>query len=1439
MPGSPSDYVPVNRTFRDLSDEEIADIEKASALVKFGWAHSVGWDEVLRSPRVLLISEAGAGKTRECQAQRDRLLAAGQTAFFFDLATLANTALRDTLLPNEESRFDAWLASQSEIATFFLDSIDELKLTLGNFAVALTRFAKALGGQIARARIVVTTRPVPFDRALIERHLPIPSPVEAVPTAVAFADMMMARDTQTDHDKDSRKAKAWRNVGLMPLSQEQRRLLAIGQGVTDPDALLEDIRARDAEEFAERPQDLIELCADWRDHHRIRSHRDQVWADISTKLKPRIDRQERVELTQEAAVEGASRLALAAMLIRKLTLRYDAESDRIPASEPALDVSKVLLDWDAQAQATLLERPLFGFASYGRVRFHHRSVVEFLAANRLHVLLARGSSIKAIKRLLFAETAQGQKVVRPSMRPVAAWLASWRETFFDDLVQLDPAVVLDYGDPQSLSIAQRTRALEAYVKRYGSGSWRGLQTPSIQVHRFAAIELCQPVAELWRCGIENPEVRIIILKLIAAGKLIASGDLAFATSMDRDGSDQERLLAIDVLIQLGDYRIDNVSASIANDAGRWPPDVARRAMVRLFPAYMPIDRIKCIVLRVPDNRNSLGEYQYYLSNAVSNYDLAPSYLDELRDAICEIVSFRLTWDDGGYPHVRTGRSDLLPVLTASCVRQSSEGVASEAWLRSSLLAVRLSKNEHDDEKPVAKLRRALGNLPSTMREGGFLYEADLLERLRPSRDAYHRLFELIHEKGIALNDEKDSAWVRRRLSNPTEPLKNREMMLWAEMVFLHDKCSDPHALLESLKQHVADSPILTNLIEERMKPQKESREIRAWEVRSAKHKEKEERKQAKAHASWVAFWQEISRDPEPVFHPDRADHTAWNLWRAMERSGKESRASGWNRHLIEQQFGKPVADQLREIMMKAWRADRPTFASERPDGEKNSFLVRWQFGLAGIAAEAEDPNWAECLTETEAELACRYVPVQFNGFPFWLERLAIQHPTVIDRVLGTELSLSLRDAAGNRYGMTLQDVLYAPPILAALFAPRIRAWLAELDAIDAAKEVPQSKYRIQQAIDVLIKSGTDDDRRFLEAEAARYLTNGDTFGDPWLSTMLHLNPAAGVEALERRLKDEVPSQDGPGVALFARLFDRDRSRGVDLGGTGFAPTMLLRLLRLAYQHIRREDDAHREDRDSLDTREHAERVRNAILSALFAAPGSDGWKAKLEMANDPLFEHLRDRTLAVAAEKAAEEADGAALTEGEFAILDKVGEAPPASRDAMFAVMRDRLDDVDDLLLQDVSPREAWAAIKDERVMRRELARTLRDAARNAYTVDQEAVTADEKETDIRLRSAVSRQQATIELKLADDRSGRDLFDTLREQLLKKYMAAEDCRAGCLMVTIARGRQWEHPQTSKLIDFADLMDVLHEEADAIAQEMSGTVRLMVKGLDLRPRLSRE
>ena len=171
--------------------------------------------------------------------------------------------------------------------------------------------------------------------------------------------------------------------------------------------------------------------------------------------------------------------------------------------------------------------------------------------------------------------------------------------------------------------------------------------------------------------------------------------------------------------------------------------------------------------------------------------------------------------------------------------------------------------------------------------------------------------------------------------------------------------------------------------------------------------------------------------------------------------------------------------------------------------------------------------------------------------------------------------------------------------------------------------------------------------------------------------------------------------------------------------------------------------------------------------------------------------------------------------------------------------MSDRLADLDELLLQDTSPRAAWAGIKEEKVLRREIARELRDRANGLYKVDQEAVTADEKETDIRLRSVVSEHEAVIELKRAKDTSARELRDAIHDQLVRRYMAAETSRSGCLLVALAKDRKWTHPDNGIRIGPSELMSLLREEARRLEKTIGGGLSLRVHLLDLRPRLSPE
>ncbi len=377
----------IERSFIMLNTETLdrADADR-SARHRQAYSHFV-WADLLKSDRILIISQAGTGKTFECRAQQRLLWAEGRAAFMLELAELARGSMGDQLTPEEKSRLEQWRLSDVDAATFFLNSVDELELTHGSLRVALTKLAQELDGRLGRARVILTSRPVPFDRELVTAILPVPPPYVARFSSDEFAAFAMGA---TKKEEAVEEVPNTRVVELVPLSDEQIALFASVQGVDNPETFLAEIRRRGVREFAERPQDLIELCAEWQERQGIRSHSEQVASAIKTKLRSRTDRRERIELSPARANEGASRLALAAMLMRRLTFRHSREADIGGAAGTAIDPADILFDWTADERRTLLERSLFGFASYGRVRFHHRSVLKLLAARRLAHYLATG-----------------------------------------------------------------------------------------------------------------------------------------------------------------------------------------------------------------------------------------------------------------------------------------------------------------------------------------------------------------------------------------------------------------------------------------------------------------------------------------------------------------------------------------------------------------------------------------------------------------------------------------------------------------------------------------------------------------------------------------------------------------------------------------------------------------------------------------------------------------------------------------------------------------------------------------------------------------------------------------------------------------------------------------------------------------------------------------
>src|SRR5690606_22814178 len=149
-------YVDLQRKFHELTAAELEDPELLIARQDYRLDPGIGWPELLEHPRVVLLAEAGAGKTREMEEQAHRLVGEGKYAFFVPLEGLQHGPFAEQLSSiSDEARFNDWKAEGQATGWFFLDSVDELKLTEGKLDRALARFAKDIAGHQRRARVVI------------------------------------------------------------------------------------------------------------------------------------------------------------------------------------------------------------------------------------------------------------------------------------------------------------------------------------------------------------------------------------------------------------------------------------------------------------------------------------------------------------------------------------------------------------------------------------------------------------------------------------------------------------------------------------------------------------------------------------------------------------------------------------------------------------------------------------------------------------------------------------------------------------------------------------------------------------------------------------------------------------------------------------------------------------------------------------------------------------------------------------------------------------------------------------------------------------------------------------------------------------------------------------------------------------------------------------
>jgi len=463
---------------------------------------SLEWNDILEYPRVLILAQGGVGKTREMQEQASKLNKSDQAAFFIPLERLNDSPIKEVLGFDDGDRFEEWLKHQSSFGWFFLDSVDELKASQGSLERALRKFSQALGRDaLRRARVVLSCRPKDWsetvDRPTVHSILELPPSrsVDHNQNEGAFIKSLSRDRQDATEDASDETKEDLRVVMLLPLDRKRARQFAEVMGTPDIEVFMDEVKRRNADELVKRPMDLVTLLDMWGEHGRLGTRREQLELNIKSNLTETEEtRHHKKGLSLARALEGVRRIALGMALSKRTTIYAEAPSVGRLASPKAISAERILNEWPEDDRTRLLRLPIFDLASLGQVRFHHRSIKDYLAADRLCELSQINMPDRELMRLLIAKK-YGETVMIPSMREVAAWLSLKKDRLRSEILTISPQVLITHGDPEALPVYERETLLRSFAKAYGSGGWRGLGFDIAQLRRLADPALGLSTAE--------------------------------------------------------------------------------------------------------------------------------------------------------------------------------------------------------------------------------------------------------------------------------------------------------------------------------------------------------------------------------------------------------------------------------------------------------------------------------------------------------------------------------------------------------------------------------------------------------------------------------------------------------------------------------------------------------------------------------------------------------------------------------------------------------------------------------------------------------------------------------------------------------------------------------------------------------------------------------
>ncbi|SCB21898.1 hypothetical protein GA0061099_100366 [Bradyrhizobium yuanmingense] len=1434
-------YVELDRQFVDYDEDDEAENESTSFVDLYS---SKSWDQILQARCTVVMAEAGTGKSEEFRQQARRLIAEGKPAFYAALDLLAKLpSLQSALNIGTAEDLLTWQRGE-EHAYFFLDAVDEAKLAdPRDFTIAITQFADAVGPNNTRYSLVVSTRPHAWqanaDRAMLAERLGLQSVTDVAEEAKDPARTTDGGEEDGVSDDDgldgsatsgTEKSPPVNVVRLAGLSTEQVSKFAAANGVDRPEAFIAAVEHANAEVFATRPADLPGLIALWKRDGRIGNYSDVVRYNVEIKLSELNPAYKGRGIALEHAVLGAQALAAAATLSERTSFLLPDEGTAERVRSNSIDPGTVLQGWKAEEINALLSTALFDESLYGTVRFHHPTAREYLCACWLARLLDRRKNRRKVEALLFARPyGTEHTVVRPAIKPIAAWLALTDQDIRDQVLNADPKVLLENGDASALDIGTRGTLLKVFAERYQDRNHTPIRIDTREVRRFADQRLSSSIRALFDRYREHLDVRQLLLRIVREAAIPGFQSIAFDYFKERTADSWTKALSVQVIAATGSVADKRKLARlILRDPAGIARDLVGHALEFLVPEYISYVDLVDLLRKLPANAAYDSDLvNHELETILANIPHQQEKLDILEGLNALLTTPPLHDDE--FTRISTRYDWLLPSAGALAfdIIGGGDGYFSNPALLSVLSmcleAGHISRYTDNVEEKASKI---VGETPKLKHEL-FWHEVRRMRRRGQGPVIEWRQVSPFQLLGVLnLRDFEFFTAVIRDCRS----LDDKRTAVSAAFAAWHHS-GRPEEKLEELKAAVASSESLSSELELLISPSLPDEATRRSMAQLAARRQRSDQERERRSRDRQEWIERLKGNPSQVGDLSIAhEGKVWNntRWLFDEARKAEKKNTAWTmtkwQGLIPE-FGEEVAVKFRDFCRGFWRQYRPPIRSSYK-GAAHSTPWNVIIGLSGIAMEADgSAGWVESLSGGEAEVAARYGTWELNSFPRWFEDLRNAYPATVDRLLLDEAKWELTTPAESSRGYILSRLRRNGQL-----GGELSGKIATL-----VRDHPHgTQYAVREAITIVMADERRPPDSFLEITRVRASIDSPLRA-LWIAALLALDGSSGLKSLRIWVKggSDDSERAARANAVLHELFDEDR-RGIASAHKDFVTVPILHEM-LGYLHLAQLIETEDEDEEgeahyrSLSYRQR--HGRDLLLELLFNLPGRETYDALIALADN--IKERRDYFLVLAERRAEQDSDAGPWAPSDVHAFAADVERAPRTEDDLFRIALSRLDDLKHEYEEgDESEASLLRKVSNEVELRKVIANRLKLAARSSYTTGSEEELADGKRTDIRLHHPAVERRIPIEIKIAGQWQAHELNERLKNQLIGQYM--REARHGIFLLVNRGGtndcKRWR--VNNRLVGLQELESWLRGQAKAYQRTNGRVSGLEIVSFDL-------